>query len=226
MRNSRISFGTLVPPLLVAVLISGCSSEGGTSAVDASSDVTKLECVQVAQNKTQGSVTLINKSEKPVYYFIEVVAESADGATNYDYSAVGIDHVQPGQTATRQLNTSFYDLPPGAVCVLQKVSRRSSTKTGSHIVDGRSDVTKLQCARVTENKTQVVVTVINKSEKPADYFFEVVAESESGGVNYYVTNGWVNHLKPGQTATEDLWPLRHPPGAVCVLRRADRYVAD
>jgi hypothetical protein len=68
--------------------------------------------------------------------------------------------------------------------------------------------------------------VINKSEKPADYFFEVVAESESGGVNYDVTNGWVRHLKPGQTATEELVYLRHTPGAVCVLRRADRYVAD
>ena len=226
MRKSRISFGTLVTLSLVAALISGCSSEGGTGAVDALSHVTKLECARVAENKTEGFVTVINKSEKPAQYNIKVVVESVDGTIHYDDSSVMVRHLQPGQSATRTLNTAFYDLPPGAVCVLQKVTRWVP-KVGTGAVDALSDVTKLQCAKVSKNKTQAVVTVINKSEKPADYYFVVMAESENGATNYDFTNGHIKFVQPGQTAIKELVGFRGlPPGAVCVLRRAERRVAD
>lgn len=102
---------------------SGVSS--GLGSQDASGDVS-IGQATTEFGLTSLPLTATNNSEKRSNYWIEVNAESGDGATVYDSSWTYINNVDPGQTGVGELQF-FTELPPDTTFRLVKVERTAAS---------------------------------------------------------------------------------------------------
>lgn len=99
---------------------------GGGAGSGASGDVKIKSCSSDTLGQLEAVLTVRNNSSKSSDYFIEVVYESSDGATQLDSTFASVSNLQPGQSAeTKAL--SFVDAPSaGFQCRVVDVNRSAS----------------------------------------------------------------------------------------------------
>ena len=94
----------------------------GLGSQDAMGDIVDLECGDPdSSGWAKVEVTVKNNSSETSNYYIEVVAESADGDEMFDWTILSMRYVAPGQMATA--DSIFTDAGRGYVCRLRKVQR-------------------------------------------------------------------------------------------------------
>ena len=94
----------------------------GLGSQDATGDIVDLECGDPdSYGWAKVEVKVKNNSSETSNYYIEVVAESADGTEMFDWAVLSMRYVAPGQVATD--DSIFTDAGRGYVCRLRKVQR-------------------------------------------------------------------------------------------------------
>ena len=94
----------------------------GLGSQDATGDIVDLECGDPdSYGWAKVEVKVKNNSSEMSNYYIEVVAESADGDEMFDWTVLSMRYVNPGQMATG--DSIFADVEGGYVCRLREVQR-------------------------------------------------------------------------------------------------------
>ena len=134
----KVSTLVVVGVALFALIASGETESSSGSAGDAksssageSSEVDDVTVAGCAKDDVLGfpeaTLSIVNNSEKPSDYIIEVSFESPDGAMNNGTGNALVQRLAPGQTKTEEV-TAFED-SAGAnpvTCKVTKVSRNAS----------------------------------------------------------------------------------------------------
>ena len=97
----------------------------GLGSKDATGDVVSVKCTPSEYGMTDVVVRLTNNSSKPSDYFVTVVAESADGAEQFDDTMVSAMGLKPGQSTNAE-SGFLKEIPAGAVCKVTEVQRTAS----------------------------------------------------------------------------------------------------
>ena len=92
---------------------------------DLTPDVTLGAAVPAEYGGADVEVTITNSGTVPYSYNVDIVAETADGATQLETTYASASNLAPGQQATVDA-TFFDDLPEGAVVRVASVSRYES----------------------------------------------------------------------------------------------------
>jgi hypothetical protein len=94
----------------------------GLGSQDATGDIVDLECGDPdSYGWAKVEVKVKNNSSEMSNYYIEVVAESADGDEMFDWTVLSMRYVNPGQMATG--DSIFADVEGGYVCRLREIQR-------------------------------------------------------------------------------------------------------
>ena len=94
----------------------------GLGSQDATGDIVDLECGDPdSYGWAKVEVKVKNNSSETSNYYIEVVAESADGDEMFDWTILSMRYVNPDQMATG--DSIFADVEGGYVCRLREVQR-------------------------------------------------------------------------------------------------------
>lgn len=99
----------------------------GIGSQDAAADVVNLDCGAVdALGFRTPKITVQNNSSKPSDYYIEIVAESADGSQRFDFTNLTISSLGAGQTMTQDAVPFTNEIPDGSVCKVSELQRTAA----------------------------------------------------------------------------------------------------
>ncbi len=106
---------------------SGTTEQKDAGAADEVDDVTLSKCsIDPDLDWPEATLKVVNNSDKPSDYMIEVTFESKDGSTSFGTGNAFIQNLKPGQSKTEKV-TGFEDAEGKIKCSVSSVDRMEST---------------------------------------------------------------------------------------------------